>query len=374
MSLQKSLLVAIVLGAGFLGGLVVSGKLSLTSNSEAVMDWQAKPGPQPPAAAALANLPDFTAVAERAVRASVNISSTQQVAVDPFFQLFYGADAVQPQSSLGSGVLVSADGYILTNSHVVQDRQADVRVTLSDDREVDADVVGIDELTDLAVLKIKVTGAAPLPWGDSSKLRLAEWVLAVGNPFQFNETVTAGIVSAVNRHAPQLDWYNDFIQTDAAINPGNSGGPLINTRGELVGINTMIYSQTGGYQGIGFAIPSNLAKGVMDQLILNGEIVRGSIGTMRLRAVNGRASNGTAVQGVQILNMYRNEPAFRSGLQQYDVIVSFNGTAVKDEGQFMRLMVDSKVGSVAKVEVIREGQRRTFDVPVAKMAPPRRRT
>jgi len=308
------------------------------------------------------------------VRASVNISSTQQVPVHPFFQQFYGADAVQPQSSLGSGVLVSADGYILTNSHVVQDRRADVRVTLSDDRELDADVVGIDELTDLAVLKIKVTGAAPLPWGDSSKLRLAEWVLAVGNPFQFNETVTAGIVSAVNRHAPQLDWYNDFIQTDAAINPGNSGGPLINTRGELVGINTMIYSQTGGYQGIGFAIPSNLAKGIMDQLIASGEIVRGSIGYMRLKAVNGRASNGTAVQGVQILNMYRNEPAFRSGLQLWDVIVSFNGTPIKDEGQLMRLMVDSKVGSVAKVEVFREGQRRTFEVPVAKMAAPRRRT
>jgi serine protease Do len=374
MSLQKSLLIAIVLGAGFLGGLVVSGRLSLTSHSEAVPEWQARPTAPQPSGAPTGNLPDFSAVAERAVRASVNISSTQQVAVDPFFQLFYGADAVQPQSSLGSGVLVSADGYILTNSHVVQDRQADVRVTLSDDREVDADVVGIDELTDLAVLKIKITGAAPLPWGDSSKLRLAEWVLAVGNPFQFNETVTAGIVSAVNRHAPQLDWYNDFIQTDAAINPGNSGGPLINTRGELVGINTMIYSQTGGYQGIGFAIPSNLAKGIMDQLIASGEIVRGSIGTMRLRAVDGRASNGAPVQGVQIVNMWRNEPAFRSGLKPGDVILSYNGTAIKDEGQFMRLMVDSKVGSVAKVEVFREGQRRTFDVPVAKMAPPRRRT
>ena len=374
MSLQKTVLVAIVLGAGFLGGLVVSGRLSLTSVSEAVPEWQARPAQPGSGGSALANLPDFSAVAERAVRASVNISSTQQVAVHPFFQQFYGADAVQPQSSLGSGVLVSADGYILTNSHVVQDRQADVRVTLADDRELDADVIGIDELTDLAVLKVKLTGAAPLPWGDSSRLRLAEWVLAVGNPFQFNETVTAGIVSAVNRHAPQLDWYNDFIQTDAAINPGNSGGPLINTRGELVGINTMIYSQTGGYQGIGFAIPSNLAKGVMDQLIANGEIVRGSIGSMRLKAVDGRATSGERVQGVQIVNMWRNEPAYRSGLKLGDVIVSFNGTAIKDPGQFMRLMVDSKVGSVVKVEVIREGERRTFDVPVAKMAPQRRRT
>ena len=368
MSFQKSLLIAIVLGAGFLGGLVVSGKLSLTTPSEAVPEWQARPTAPPPAGTALANLPDFSAVAERAVRASVNISSTQQVPVHPFFQQFYGADAVQPQSSLGSGVIVSADGYILTNSHVVQDRNADVRVTLSDDRELDADVIGIDELTDLAVLKIKVTGAAPLPWGDSSKLRLAEWVLAVGNPFQFNETVTAGIVSAVSRHAPQLDPYTDFIQTDAAINPGNSGGPLINTRGELVGINTMIYSQTGGYQGIGFAIPSNLAKGIMDQLKANGEIVRGSIGFLRLRAVEDRG-----VQGVLIQTMYRNEPAFRSGLRPGDVIVALNGTSIKDEGQFLRLVVDAKVGSIAKVDVIRDSQRRSFDVPVARMAPPRRR-
>ena len=373
MSLQKSLLIAIVLGAGFLGGLVVSGRLSLTSHSEAVTEWQSRPAPQTPAGATGGTLPDFSGVAERAVRASVNISSTQQVATDPFSQMFYGADAVQSRSSLGSGVLVSADGYILTNSHVVQDPRADVRVTLADDRELDADVIGIDELTDLAVLKVKATGLSPLPWGDSSKLRIAEWVLAVGNPFQFNETVTAGIVSAVNRHAPQLDWYNDFIQTDAAINPGNSGGPLINTRGELVGINTMIYSQTGGYQGIGFAIPANLAKSIMDQLKASGEIVRGSIGSLRLRVVD-VLMGSRRVQGVQIQTMYRNEPAYRAGLRPGDVITSFNGTAIKDDGQFMRLMVDSKVGSIAKIEVVREGgQFRAFEVPVAKMGPPRRR-
>jgi S1-C subfamily serine protease len=248
---------------------------------------------------------------------------------------------------------------------VVQQGQADVRVTLADDREVEAAVIGVDELTDLAVLKVKMTGGAPLPWGDSSKLRLAEWVLAVGNPFQFNETVTAGIVSALDRSGPQLDAYTDFIQTDAAINPGNSGGPLINTRGELVGINTMIYSQTGGYQGIGFAIPSNIAKNIMEQLKANGEIIRGSIGRLVLRPAQ-------RTPGVLIQTMYRNEPAFRSGLRPGDVITSFNGTPIKDEGQFMRLMVDSKVGSIAKVEVLREGQRRTFDVPVARLASRRR--
>jgi len=371
MSLHKSLFVVIVLAAGFLGGLVVSGRVSLTASSDAAPEFQARPASMP-ASSSTGNLPDFSAVAERAVRASVNISSSVQVAVDPFMQRFFGGDAVQSQSSLGSGVLVSADGYILTNSHVVQARQAAIRVTLPDDREVDARVIGIDEVTDLAVLKVDVTGAAPLPWGDSSKLKIAEWVLAVGNPFAFNETVTAGIVSAVNRHAPQLDWYNDFIQTDAAINPGNSGGPLVNTRGELVGINTMIYSQTGGYQGIGFAIPANLAKNIMEQLLTKGEIVRGSIGNMVLRAVDARDGN-QRVQGVQIVNMYRNEPAFRSGLLPGDVITSFNGTAIKDEGQFMRLMVETPVNSIAKVEVRRNGQPRVFEVPVARLRPPQRR-
>ena len=188
-------------------------------------------------------------------------------------QFFYGSRAVQTQTSLGSGVIVSEDGLILTNSHVVGSRGAQVHVTTNDNREVAAQIQGIDPYTDLAVLKVDARGLAPLPWGDSSKLRVAEWVLAVGNPFQFNQTVTLGIVSAQNRHDPQLATYNDFIQTDAAINPGNSGGALVNSRGELIGINTMIYSETGGYQGIGFAIPANLARRIMTELVKNGEIV-----------------------------------------------------------------------------------------------------
>ncbi len=373
MSFRKSVFAVIVLAAGFAGGLVVSGRLALTSASEAAREPQAPRAPAAPGPETRGALPDLSAVAERAVLASVNISSTQPPErVDPFFQMFYGVDSVQAPPSLGSGVIVSEDGYVLTNSHVVQSRQASVRVTLSDSREFESEVIGVDELTDLAVLKIKVTGAAPLPWGDSSRLRIAEWVLAVGNPFAFNETVTAGIVSAVSRRAPQLDSFLDFIQTDAAINPGNSGGPLVNTRGELVGINTMIYSQTGGYQGIGFAIPANLARSIMDQLRTSGEIVRGSIGAMRLRAVD-QPVGGQRVQGVFVENMFRNEPAFRSGLRPGDVITAFNGTPIKDESQFTRLVVATPVNSIAKVEIFRNGQRRTFDVPVAKMtARPRR--
>ena len=356
-----------LLSAGVAGGLVLSGRLSGTSPSIAA---PAAPVEIQSGVTASA-LPDLSSIAERAIKASVNISSTTYMQVDPFFQLFYGRDAVVPQTSLGSGVIVSADGLVLTNSHVVGGaRSADIRVTLSDDpRELPAKVVGIDQLTDLAVVKIEATGVTPLPWGDSSKLRVAEWVLAVGNPFTFSQTVTLGIVSNVNRHDPQLATYNDFIQTDAAINPGNSGGALVNSRGELVGINTMIYSQTGGYQGIGFAIPANLARSIMDELVANGEVVRGSIGNLTLRTVSSaearRARLGDA-GGVLVYNMYRSDPAYRAGIVPGDVIVRYDGKEITEESQLQRLIAASKIGSTVRVDVVRRGERRTFDVPVVR--------
>ena len=320
-----------------------------------------------------AGLPDLSAVAERAIQASVNISSTQQVAVDPFFQMLYG-DVPQSQTSMGSGVFVSADGYVVTNSHVVGSRRADIRVTLTDNREFAAKVIGIDPESDLAVLQIGVKGATPLPWGDSSKLRVAEWVLAVGNPFQFNQTVTLGIVSAQNRHDPQLATYNDFIQTDAAINPGNSGGALVNSRGELVGINTMIYSRTGGYQGIGFAVPSNLVKRILDSLVKNGEVVRGSIGNLRYVTVTADQVRNARLGdqgGVYVQGMYKSDSAYAAGIRPRDIIISFNGTAVNEQSQLQRLIADIKIGSTARVEVLRNGERRSFEVPIVQMAPPR---
>lgn len=332
---------------------------------------QARQSPGP----ALAGLPDLSSVAERAIQASVNISSTQQIAVDPFFQLFYGADAVQPQTSLGSGVFVSADGYIVTNSHVVGSPRADIRVTLTNNRELPAKVIGIDAVSDLAVLKVDVRGATPLPWGDSSKLRVAEWVLAVGNPFQFNQTVTLGIVSAQNRHDPQLATYNDFIQTDAAINPGNSGGALVSSRGDLVGINTMIVSRTGGYQGLGFAIPSNLARRILDQLIKEGEVVRGSIGNLGYRAISAAQAReaGLGEQGGAFVDsMYRSDPAFAAGIRPRDIIVAFNGTTITEPSQLQRLIADARIGSTARVDVVSRGERRTVQVPIVRMAPPRR--
>jgi serine protease Do len=358
-----------LVAAGFVAGTILVDLGRSTRASEPSSAGQGRTGS--PAPTSVGGLPDLTPVAERAVRASVNISSTQAVATSAL-QQFLGADPAELQTSLGSGVIVSADGYILTNSHVVQSRQAEIKVTLSDQRTLDASVVGVDDLTDLAVVKVDITNATTLPWGDSSKLRLAEWVVAVGNPFAFSETVTAGIVSNVNRHSPQLDFYNDFIQTDAAINPGNSGGALVNTRGELVGINTMIFSQTGGYQGIGFAIPSNLARSIMEQLQANHEIVRGSIGSLALLTIEGQLAQKYPA-GVMIRNMYRGEPAFQSGLRPGDIVTRFNGTAIKDEGQLRRLVVDAKVNTIARIEVMRDGRRVSFDVPVARMRPPQRR-
>src|SRR6059036_1774162 len=249
-------------------------------------------------AAAPAAFPDFTSVASATVPAVTNISSLQIVrrsnspfANDPFFQFFFGdADDVfggrrGVESSLGSGVIVSADGYVLTNNHVVAGEGGrinvrntpEITIAFADKRELRAKIVGVDPATGLALLKVDAHSLPTISWGDSSKLKVAEWVLAIGTPFQLDQTVTLGIVSAVGRRVGISD-YEDFIQTDAAINPGNSGGALINVRGELIGINTAIYSQSGGYQGIGFAVPSNLARRVMNDLIQYGEVRRGDIG------------------------------------------------------------------------------------------------
>src|SRR5690606_29965599 len=250
----------LLLVAGFAVGLVLSGRLDLTASSSAaprdVLEETAAPQVDvaTPAGAAVAApaLPSLSAIAERALQVSVNISSTNIVRADPYVQFLWG-NQVRAQQSLGSGVVVSSDGLILTNRHVLGDQVRAIRVTLPDGRELPAALVGMDPVSDLAVIKIDETNLQTIPWGDSSQLRVAEWVLAVGNPFQLSGTVTLGIVSTVSRSGDQVGTVQDFIQTDAAINPGNSGGALISARGELVGINTMIYSETGGYQGIGFA-------------------------------------------------------------------------------------------------------------------------
>jgi S1-C subfamily serine protease len=305
----------------------------------------------------------------------VNITSTANVPSDPLYRMM-GGDSYVPQTSLGSGVIVTADGYILTNGHVAQTANAEVEVTLPDNRTLPAKVVGFDSVSDLALVKVNATGLNPLPWGDSSKLRVAEWVLAVGNPYQFSQTVTLGIVSTVNRHDPQLNVYNDFIQTDAAINPGNSGGPLVNARGELVGINTMIYSQSGGYQGIGFAIPANLAQEIMTELKATGQIRRGSIGLDRglltLTPQVAQANDLITSKGVVILGVAYRGAADAAGFKRGDVIVNYNGTAIDARDQLQRLMAQTPIGSTAKVEVyhLHSTKPTTISVPVTQMVPP----
>jgi Do/DeqQ family serine protease len=381
----RRLLVSILLvSAGLAAGLVLTGRMrsaDVTTAAPAAVEQQTGRGAPP---AALAGLPDLTGVAQRAIGGVTNISSTRVVRApfvdDPFFRFFFGDQDVyrdRRQQSLGSGVIVSPDGYVLTNRHVVGSAAAEVRVGLGADRELTAQVVGDDELTDLAVLKIDAANLPALTWGDSSSLRIAEWVLAIGNPFQLNQTVTLGIVSATNRRLPgRVATYEDFIQTDAAINPGNSGGALINARGELVGINTAIYSQSGGYQGIGFAVPSNLARQVMDDIIKYGAVRRGTIRGIELLSMSpqiARQLGAKESRGVVVRNIDPRSEAYARGLRQYDIIVEFNGTAFEDASQFVRLLADAEIGSTVPLTVIREGRPRQVRITIEQASGPRTR-
>ena len=272
-----------------------------------------------------------------------------------------------PQQSLGSGVIVSADGYVVSNEHVVGNARAEIRVTLPDGRELPAKVVGVDEISDLAVIKLNETQLPTLQWGDSDRLRVAEWVVAVGNPFQLSGTVTVGVVSTVSRSGAQVGSVADFIQTDAAINPGNSGGALVNTRGELVGINTRIYTETGGYQGIGFAVPANLVRRIMEELKTNGEVRWGSIGSVAwltvTEAMAQRAGLGN-LTGAYVRAVPPNTAAYQGGLRREDIVVSFNGQRITDAAQLQRLIITSPVPSTARVEVDRGGRRVTLQIPI----------
>ncbi|MDP1571984.1 MAG: trypsin-like peptidase domain-containing protein [Vicinamibacterales bacterium] len=378
----------LLLVAGLAAGLVIAGRLPVSNPLVAAPPASAAAAPAQPALAAPASTPDFTAVAARTVSAVTNISSVQVVrrsnspfANDPFFQQFFpGMDDMfgsrsRYASSLGSGVIVSADGYVLTNNHVVGEAGADVTVSLGDKRELPARIIGVDSWTDLALLKIDARDLPVIPWGDSSTLRVAEWVMAIGNPFQLNQTVTLGIVSALGRANVGISAYEDFIQTDAAINPGNSGGALINGRGELIGINTAIFSQSGGYQGIGFAVPSNLARRIVDDLIQYGQVRRGSLGYMELSPLTTRLAEqlrAESTEGLVVTAISREAPAYQAGLQPGDILVAVNGQAIQDSGQLLRLVSDLPVGGTATVDYLRDGRRRSVQVTVEPLQARRR--
>jgi serine protease Do len=269
----------------------------------------------------------------------------------------------------GSGFLISADGFILTNNHVVGEADK-VKVQLQNGREYEARIIGADSPTDLAVIKIEEKGLPYLHLGDSSRLEVGDWVLAVGNPFGLSHTLTAGIVSAKGRSGMGINDYEDFIQTDAAINPGNSGGPLVNLDGEVVGINTAIFSRSGGYMGIGFAIPINMAKQVRTQLVEHGQVTRGRIGayiqdlTRELAASFGLKD---ATEGIVITQVVEDSPAEQAGLKQGDVILKIDGKTVDKVDNFRNRIALTAPGTKIKLTILRDGKRRDVTVTVGKL-------
>jgi len=328
--------------------------------------------------------PDFSGIARRATPAVVNISATQVYRTqrspffsDPFFQEFFGRDTPfrMPQeerkTSLGSGVLVGSDGLIVTNNHVIEHARQ-IAITTSDRKRHRGTLLGTDPVTDVAVLRIDGRDYPALPWGDSSKAAVGEYVLAIGNPFQLNQTVTMGIISATGRSNVGVVDYEDFIQTDAAINPGNSGGALVDTRGELIGINTAIYSETGGYQGIGFAVPSNLARKVVEQLVARGHVTRGFVGITRVSDVTEENRSQLGLReaaGVVILELLRNSPADRAGVEPGDVVVAVDGRDLQDAAQLRNELASVEVGHELRLTVIREGRKREIRVAVEEARP-----
>jgi serine protease Do len=294
---------------------------------------------------------------------------------DPFFRRFFGdrfryyeTPRERKSISLGSGVIVSPDGYILTNNHVIKNADK-IKVVLSDKTEYVGRVIGSDPKTDLSVIKIDAHDLPTIKLGDSDKLRVGELVLAIGNPYGLNQTITMGIVSAVGRANVGIADYEDFIQTDAAINPGNSGGALVNVRGELVGINTAIFSTTGGYQGIGFAIPSNMAKVVMTSLIEKGKVVRGWLG-VSIQAITPELAEQFGLEkdyGTLVADVIENSPAEEAGLMRGDVIIEFNGKQVDEPYHLRNMVANTPPGTEVEIKVIREGEIETLTVIIGEL-------
>lgn len=359
-----------VLGlAGWLPGLSADG------GAEAEMSSVALASPMSEA---------FISVANAAQPAVVNIASSRKIIAgtqqppspfpffeDPFFRRFFGEEfrrRFQPpperrEQGLGSGVIVSSDGYIVTNNHVIAEAE-EIEVLLADKRRFKARVVGTDPRTDVAVIKIEAQGLPTLPWGDSSRLQVGEVVLAVGNPFGLNQTVTMGIISAVGRAHMGIVDYEDFNQTDAAINPGNSGGALVNLKGELIGINTAIYTQSGGYMGIGFAIPSNMVRGVMQSLITHGRVIRGwlGIGIQELTEDLAKAFDVTEVRGALVSDVVPEGPAAKAEVQRGDIITAFDHAPVNDATHLRSLVTESEPGTTVTLTILREQRQRDIKV------------
>jgi serine protease Do len=375
-----SIVVALLVG-GLAGSIITAKMGKAVGLGNRVPMWLAAAGPAQSGQVSFGS--GFSAVASKDVPAIVNIASTKIVRSpeagqmspffsDPFFRQFFG-DQFTPQQqmpreerehSLGSGVIVSSDGHILTNNHVI-DGANEIKVTLGDKREFKGRVIGTDPRTDIAVLKIEAKDLPVLVFSDSSKVKVGDFALAIGNPFGLNQTVTMGIVSATGRGNLGIEDYEDFIQTDASINPGNSGGALVNVNGELIGINTAILSGgSGGNQGIGFAIPINMARQVMDQILKQGKVIRGYLGAW-IQPVTPQIAKSFGLsqpKGALLGDVEPGGPAAKSGLQRGDIVLEMDGQPITDTGEFRLKIAMMKPGTTVKLKVFHNGVER--DVPV----------
>jgi len=377
MQSRKLIYSLVVIAIGIIIGFIVAG--SLERQPLTLAD---KP-PLPASSTELLNkISDSLASVTSAVTPSiVSISSSKTVTMqqqnpfgdlfnDPFFGQFFGRRGMPPghprkyeQKSLGSGVIVSADGYILTNNHVVQDADK-LLVTLVSGEQFEGKVIGTDPKTDLALVKIDKKDLPALELGDSDALKAGDIVLAVGIPFGLSQTVTMGIVSAVGRSNVGIAEYEDFIQTDAAINPGNSGGALVNTRGELVGINTAIFSTSGGYMGVGFSIPAKMAKTVMEALIKHGKVIRGYLG-INIQDITPELAKHFSLeqrQGALIADIAKDSPASKADLQRGDIIVTLDGKPVKDATSLKNMVAITAPGTKVTFGIIRKGEKKEIEV------------
>ena len=389
MKLVRAGLIPLVLvTGGIIIGIVVASNMgwlpSGTAGPEPVPAPIVRPvatAPQVPMAGGTGK--NFVEIAKSVKPAVVNIAATRSGKSgesphgspldDPFFRKFFGdeffrRDAPQREPrerGQGSGVIVESNGLIITNNHVVS-KADEIRVFLSDKREFKGKLIGTDTKTDIAIVKIEATGLPTVPWADSDQLEVGEYVLAVGSPFGLTQTVTMGIVSAVGRASMGIAEYEDFIQTDAAINPGNSGGALVNVRGELVGINTAIFSQSGGNMGIGFAVPSNLSRTVMDQLVRTGKVVRGWLGVaiQDLSAELATQFGITDTKGVLVSDVMEDSPAKKAGFERADVITEYDGKPMDSPTHLRNAVAQTPIGKKVLVKLIRDKKPKTIEVTI----------
>ncbi|KFI21833.1 DegQ family serine endoprotease [Nitrosococcus oceani] len=336
-----------------------------------------------------AGLPDFTELVKNNSPAVVNISTTQKITqggsrlphglhqlpegspFEDFFRRFFDEGTGEPRSfethSLGSGFVISSDGYIITNNHVIQDAD-EIIVRFSDRRELEAEVVGSDESSDLALLKVEAKDLPTLRQSNASQLKVGEWVLAIGSPFGFEHSATAGIVSALGRSLPE-ESYVPFIQTDVAINPGNSGGPLFNLMGEVVGINSQIYSRTGGFMGLSFAIPIDVAMEVVDQLKEKGRVTRGWLGVV-IQDVTRELAESFGLgkpQGALVARVLADSPAAKGGVQVGDIILDFNGKSVPRSAALPPLVGRAEIGETVDIQILRAGDEKTLKIKIGEL-------